>query len=70
MTVAPAMAIDSQQRALVFAAAAALRLLLFAALPALPALLAARVEVSTPVSSFKRCMPAARRPPTPMAPPC
>lgn len=45
---------QQQQRALLCAAAAALRLLLFAACPALPALLAARVEVSTPVSSFTR----------------
>ncbi|KAF2857027.1 PIG-U-domain-containing protein [Plenodomus tracheiphilus IPT5] len=44
----------TQQRALLGAAAAALRLLLFALFPALPALLAGRVELSTPVSSFKR----------------
>ena len=43
------------QKALLFGAAAALRLLLFTFLPALPALLAGRVEVSTPVTSFKRC---------------
>lgn len=42
------------QRALVFAAAAALRLLLSALWPATAALLAGRVEVSTPVSSFGR----------------
>lgn len=35
--------------------AAALRLLLFVAFPGLSKLLAGRVEVSTPVTSFKRC---------------
>jgi phosphatidylinositol glycan class U len=44
------------QKALLFATAAALRLLLFTFVPALPGLLAGRVEVSTPVTSFKRCM--------------
>ena len=43
-----------QQKALLFAAAAALRLLLFTVFPSLPSLLAGRVEVSTPVTSFKR----------------
>ncbi|KAF9870249.1 GPI transamidase subunit PIG-U [Colletotrichum karsti] len=38
----------------VFAAAAALRLLLFVAFPGLPDLLTGRVEISTPVTSFKR----------------
>jgi phosphatidylinositol glycan class U len=47
------MAID-QQKALLFGAAAAVRLLLFTAFPSLPNLLAGRVEVSTPVTSFKR----------------
>ncbi|KAH9863115.1 hypothetical protein IAQ61_009392, partial [Plenodomus lingam] len=47
-------AMDTQQRALLFGAAAALRLLLFTFFPSLPALLAGRVEVSTPVTSFKR----------------
>ncbi|KAF2110447.1 CDC91 cell division cycle 91-like protein [Lophiotrema nucula] len=47
------MAID-QQKALLFGAAAAVRLLLFTAFPSLPTLLAGRVEVSTPVTSFKR----------------
>ncbi|KAF2705000.1 PIG-U-domain-containing protein [Pleomassaria siparia CBS 279.74] len=42
------------QKALLFAAAAAVRLLLFTAFPSLPSLLAGRVEVSTPVTSFKR----------------
>lgn len=38
-----------------FLAAAALRLVLFFAFPGLPELVAGRVEVSTPVNSFKRC---------------
>ncbi|KAF4819319.1 Phosphatidylinositol glycan anchor biosynthesis class U protein [Colletotrichum siamense] len=38
----------------VYAAAAALRLLLFVAFPGLPDLLTGRVEISTPVTSFKR----------------
>jgi phosphatidylinositol glycan class U len=50
------MAIDTQQKILLFGAAAAVRLLLFTVFPALPELLAGRVEVSTPVTSFKRCM--------------
>jgi phosphatidylinositol glycan class U len=50
------MAIDTQQKMLLFAAAAAVRLLLSAVFPALPELLAGRVEVSTPVTSFTRCM--------------
>jgi phosphatidylinositol glycan class U len=48
------MPVDTQKLAL-FAAAAAVRLLLFTVFPALPVLLAGRVEVSTPVTSFKRC---------------
>jgi phosphatidylinositol glycan class U len=50
------MAIDTQQKVLLFVAAAAVRLLLFTVFPALPELLAGRVEVSTPVTSFKRCV--------------
>lgn len=38
-----------------YAAAAALRLALFTLFPGLPDLLTGRVEISTPVSSFKRC---------------
>ncbi|WYZ44395.1 hypothetical protein EsH8_VII_000831 [Colletotrichum jinshuiense] len=38
----------------VYAAAAALRLLLFVSFPGLPDLLTGRVEISTPVTSFKR----------------
>lgn len=38
-----------------FVAAAALRLLLFTAFPGLLDLLTGRVEISTPVNSFKRC---------------
>lgn len=46
---------SSKHKAALFVAAAALRLLLFHAFPQLPARLAGRVELSTPVSSFKRC---------------
>lgn len=45
-----------KQKALLYGGAAALRLLLSAVFPGLPTLLAGRVEVSTPVTSFKRCM--------------
>lgn len=38
-----------------FLTAAALRLALFFVFPGLPELVAGRVEVSTPVNSFKRC---------------
>ncbi|KAJ4374291.1 hypothetical protein N0V83_003032 [Neocucurbitaria cava] len=48
------MPVDTQQKLLLFGAAAAVRLLLFTVFPALPTLLAGRVEVSTPVTSFKR----------------
>ncbi|KAF2691983.1 PIG-U-domain-containing protein [Lentithecium fluviatile CBS 122367] len=44
----------NQQTALLYGGAAAVRLLLFTAFPSLPNLLAGRVEVSTPVTSFKR----------------
>ncbi|KAF2837082.1 PIG-U-domain-containing protein [Patellaria atrata CBS 101060] len=47
------MAVD-KQRALLFGGAAALRLLLFIAFPSLPDFLTGRVEISTPVTSFKR----------------
>jgi phosphatidylinositol glycan class U len=47
------MAID-QQKAFLFGAAAAVRLLLFTFFPSLPELLTGRVEISTPVTSFKR----------------
>lgn len=40
----------------VYAGAALLRLLLALAFPGLPDLLTGRVEISTPVTSFKRCM--------------
>ncbi|KAL5611760.1 hypothetical protein BROUX41_000665 [Berkeleyomyces rouxiae] len=42
------------QRATVYAAAAAVRLFLFFLFPTLPRLLTSRVEISTPVTSFKR----------------
>lgn len=41
--------------AVLFGAAAAVRLLLFTAFPTLPDTLTGRVEISTPVTSFKRC---------------
>jgi len=53
-TTTPSASLFHLPRALVFAAAAALRLLLAARWPAAAALLAARVEVSTPVASFGR----------------
>lgn len=43
-------------KAILFTVAAALRLFLAVAFPALPDLLTSRVEISTPVNSFKRCM--------------
>ncbi|KAE8449429.1 hypothetical protein EG329_008037 [Mollisiaceae sp. DMI_Dod_QoI] len=43
-----------RRKAMLFGAAAAVRLLLFTAFPGLPDLLTARVEISTPVTSFKR----------------
>jgi GPI-anchor transamidase subunit U len=48
------MSIDRRKTA-IFGAAAAVRLLLFTSFPALPDLLTGRVEISTPVTSFKRC---------------
>ena len=45
-----------EEKVALFGAAAAVRLLLFTVFPALPTLLDGRVEVSTPVTSFKRCM--------------
>jgi GPI-anchor transamidase subunit U len=38
-----------------YAGAAVLRLALFTLFPGLPELLTGRVEISTPVTSFKRC---------------
>lgn len=46
-------------KASVYAGAALLRLALFLAFPGLPDLLTSRVEISTPVTSFKRCKPLA-----------
>ena len=45
---------SDRQKLLLFGSAAALRLLLFTAFPSLPDLLTGRVEISTPVTSFKR----------------
>ena len=42
-------------KTLLFSTAAALRILLVVAFPGLPDLLTGRVEISTPVNSFKRC---------------
>jgi GPI-anchor transamidase subunit U len=53
------MSID-RRKAMLFGAAAAVRLLLFTSFPGLPELLTARVEISTPVTSFKRCEEKAR----------
>ena len=39
----------------IFGSAVALRLALFYVFPNLPDLLTSRVEISTPVTSFKRC---------------
>ncbi|KAL9639312.1 MAG: hypothetical protein Q9164_001010 [Protoblastenia rupestris] len=47
------MTID-RRKALVFSSASAIRLLLFFGFPSLPDLLTGRVEISTPVTSFKR----------------
>ena len=47
------MVIDRRKTTL-FGAAAVLRLILFVAFPSLSDLLAGRVEVSTPITSFKR----------------
>ena len=41
---------------MLFLGAAVLRLALFTLFPSLPDLLTGRVEISTPVTSFKRCM--------------
>lgn len=50
------MPVDRRKLA-VFGSAVALRVLLFVLFPALPDLLTGRVEVSTPLNSFKRCTP-------------
>ena len=44
-----------QRKVLLYTAAAALRLLLFLGFPSLTDFLAGRVEISTPVTGFKRC---------------
>ncbi|KAE9968344.1 hypothetical protein Vi05172_g5659 [Venturia inaequalis] len=43
-----------KQKALLFGSAVAIRVLLFTAFPSLPPVLTGRVEISTPVTSFKR----------------
>jgi phosphatidylinositol glycan class U len=47
---------NEHPKTILFASAAALRLLLVVAFPALPDLLTLRAEISTPVNGFKRCM--------------
>jgi hypothetical protein len=47
--------VTSGRTAGLYAGAAVLRLAIFTLLPALPDLLTGRVEISTPVTSFKRC---------------
>jgi hypothetical protein len=47
------MSVD-RHKALLFGSAVALRLLLFTVFPSLPDVLTGRVELSTPVTSFKR----------------
>lgn len=47
------MVID-RRKAILYGAAAALRVLLCVVFPSLPDLLTGRVEISTPVTSFKR----------------
>lgn len=49
------MVID-RRKTLLFGSASALRLLIFFGFPSLPSLLTGRVEISTPVTSFKRCI--------------
>jgi phosphatidylinositol glycan class U len=51
------MPVDRRKIAL-YVIAANLRLVVFLIFPGIPDLLTGQVEVSTPVSSFKRCMPA------------
>jgi hypothetical protein len=46
---------NEHPKTILFASAAALRLLLVVAFPALPDLLTLRAEISTPVNGFKRC---------------
>lgn len=48
-------ALQQRNKLILFGTAAAVRLSLAAAFPALPDLLTGRVEISTPVTSFKRC---------------
>jgi len=47
---------NNHPKTVLFSSAAALRILLAVAFPGLPDLLTGRVEISTPVNSFKRCM--------------
>ena len=47
---------NDHPKTVLYTSAAAIRLLLAIAFPVLPDLLTGRVEISTPVNSFKRCM--------------
>ncbi len=46
---------NDHPKTVLFTSAAALRILLVVTFPGLHELLAGRVEISTPVNSFKRC---------------
>jgi GPI-anchor transamidase subunit U len=46
---------NEHQKTVLFSSAAAVRILLALTFPSLADLLAGRVEISTPVNSFKRC---------------
>ena len=52
---APQPVMTLRDRAGLYACAILLRLVVSVAFPALPDLLTGRVEISTPVTSFKRC---------------
>lgn len=45
-----------RRKVVLFSTASAIRVVLFFGFPALPDLLTGRVEISTPVTSFKRCI--------------
>lgn len=47
---------NDHPKTLLYSVGAVLRILLAIAFPGLPDLLTSRVEISTPINSFKRCM--------------
>lgn len=47
--------VDDSPSAILYYTGVAIRLALFKLAPTLPALLGSRVEISTPITSFKRC---------------